>query len=94
MKNVETNYPQSFKRPNGIFTLGLITNDRIFYCNLNEANPEKNVEVYDRIGKSKINFVANGLLGAELLYYNLISQKPQYINPTLKEVYESEQKTV
>jgi hypothetical protein len=90
MTNIENNYPQTIKRPNGTFTLSLITESRIFYCNLEDDNVNKNVEVYDRIGKRKMELVAEEFLASELLYFNLVSNTSIYITPTLKEIYEKE----
>jgi hypothetical protein len=91
MTNIENNYPQTIKRPNGTFTLSLITESRIFYCNLEDDNVNKNVEVYDRIGKRKMELVAEEFLAYELLMFNLITNRAIYISPTLKKIYEEEE---
>ena len=88
MTNIENNYAQTLKRPNGTFTLSLITESRIFYCNLEDDNINRNVEVYDRIGKRKMELVAEEFLAYELLCFNLTSNRAIYITPTLKKIYE------
>lgn len=90
MTNIENNYPQTIKRPNGTFTLSLITNDYIFYCNLEDDNINKNVEMYERIGKNRKKLISNDYFASESLYFSLTTNRSIYITPTLKEIYEKE----
>jgi hypothetical protein len=90
MTNIENNYAQTLKRPNGTFTLSLITNDYIFYCNLEDNNINKNVEMYERIGKNRKKLISGDYFASESLYFSLKTNRSIYITPTLKEIYEKE----
>ena len=88
MTNIENNYRQTIKKPNGIFTLSLITNSYLFYCNLEDDNINKNVMIYERVKENKMKLISDDFLAYELLCFNLTTNRAIYITPTLKKIYE------
>jgi hypothetical protein len=90
MTNIENNYRQTIKKPNGIFTLSLITNSYLFYCNLEDDNINKNVMMYNRVKENKMKLISDDYFASESLYFSLATNRSIYITPTLKEIYEKE----
>ncbi len=88
MTNIENNYRQTIKKPNGIFTLSLITNDYLFYCNLEDDNINKNVMMYERVKENKMKLISDDFFAYETLCFSLTTNRSIYITPTLKKIYE------
>ena len=88
MTNIENNYRQTIKKPNGIFTLSLITNDYLFYCNLEDDNINKNVMMYERVKENKMKLISDDFFAYETLWFSLTTNRSIYITPTLKKIYE------
>ena len=82
-----TVYGRSVKRPTGLFSKALITDEFVFYHNYHDTDASQNVEMYRRLGGPTLQLISKDHIANENLFEELRKQQWKYISQTMKKNY-------